>query len=138
MYDLALSEHGDLIVSGSRDAAGISGIDLVEQRMRLRLMLRRGTWLYDESKTMGSNLHTVIGMSPEDAQTAIGPLVREALRPMDEIVVDDVQTVPPDDPDAPVTSITLVVLYSLNESADDVAAGSQTRSISVNVPIGGA
>jgi hypothetical protein len=137
MYDLAFSEHSDLIVSASGDAAGISGIDLIEQRMRFRLMLRRGTWLYDEAKTMGSNLHLVIGMSPEDAENAIGPLVREALRPMDEIVVDDVQIVTAD-PDAPVTSITLVVLYSLNESAGDIAAGSQLRSISVNVPIGGA
>ena len=56
-FDLAISEHGDLVMSGSRDLAGISGSDQTGQRVQIRLRLHRGTWFYDEDGTLGSLLY---------------------------------------------------------------------------------
>jgi hypothetical protein len=43
-YDLAISEHGDLILAGNRDLGGVSGVDLLNQRIQTRLRLHRGSW----------------------------------------------------------------------------------------------
>lgn len=90
-WDIALSEHGDLVIAGNRDLAGISGSDLIEQRMKLRMKITRGSWIYDDEGSLGSNLNAVINMPPERMQTAAVGYVKEALRPMDEINVKQVQ-----------------------------------------------
>lgn len=90
MYDLALSDKGDLIFSGNRDFAGVSGTDLIEQRMRLRMKVKRGTWVYDDTQTLGSQFYTLIGQSADQIHTQIETLAREALRPMADIIIDSV------------------------------------------------
>jgi hypothetical protein len=88
-WDLGLSEHGDLMFSGNRDLAGISGINLIEQRMKIRMRVERGGWIYDTDKTFGSNLHRLVGLSADQVASQLTPLVNEALRGMnDEISVD--------------------------------------------------
>lgn len=89
-WDIALSNQGDLIFSASRDIAGISGVDLIKQRIRIRLRLMRGAWIYDDTGTLGSNLHTLLSSTPDKAIQAAPAYTREALRGMDEITVDDV------------------------------------------------
>lgn len=91
-YDLALDANGDLVISGHRDLSGISGTHLTEQRMRIRLQIPRGTWLYDADKTLGSLLHRSIGGHPSQAYS-LPSVAREALRPMDDIQVGDVEVV---------------------------------------------
>lgn len=111
-YDLALSGHGDLVVSGNRDLAGISGTDLIEQRIRLRLRVQRGSWIYDETQTLGSNLNTVIGMEPERAQSVADNLVREALIRMTEITVSGVTLLYGD------KDVTTVVHYQITSEGE--------------------
>jgi hypothetical protein len=106
-YDIAMSEHGDLVVSGSRDLAGISGTDLIEQRIRTRLRIRRGSWVYDTEGDLGSNLERVINQEPTQAERSIQNYVREALEPMEEISVVGVTT------DYTDLSLTLSVQYQL-------------------------
>jgi hypothetical protein len=90
-WDLVISEHGDLVFGSNRDLAGVSGNDLLEQRMRLRLKIQRGSWVYDEDENLGSRLNTVSTMRPDQMDTAVRAYVQEALLPMTEIVVTDVQ-----------------------------------------------
>lgn len=98
MFDLAISEFGDLMISGHGDLLGKSGVDLIEQRMLIRLRVQRGAWLYDTDKTFGSNLHRLVGTSTADASTAAIAYVREALRPMEnEISVENVEVLIGDD-----------------------------------------
>jgi hypothetical protein len=111
-YDLALSGHGDLVVSGNRDLAGISGTDLIEQRIRLRLRVQRGSWIYDETQTLGSNLNNVIGMEPERAQSVADNLVREALIRMTEITVSGVTLIYGD------KDVTTVVHYQITSEGE--------------------
>lgn len=96
-WDLALSSAGDviftpgdLIFSPSADILGVSGVDLIEQRMRMRMKLQRGSWTYDEDNSFGSQLFKLVSTTPEAGAAQASAYVREALREMDEIDVDDV------------------------------------------------
>jgi hypothetical protein len=91
-FDLAISEKGDLVVAGNRDLQGTSGNPLVEQRIRLRLQIPRGSWLYDEDKTLGSLAHQIMKSRPDRAYD-LPSIVQEALRPMEDITVHEVEIV---------------------------------------------
>lgn len=112
-YDLALSAHGDLVIAGNRDLAGISGVDLIDQRIRLRLRMRRGEWIYDEEDTMGSDLYRVISSPPEKIKSSALAVVREALREMSEISVDDIAVQRTE------RDLTLSVFYSIIDEESD-------------------
>lgn len=141
-WDTAISEHGDLIFGANRDLAGISGIDLIEQRIKLRLKIHRGSWVYDTDGTLGSNLQRVIGMSPGDAHSAVGAFVREALRPMaDEISIDEVFHEHEDKLGKLTEShevgqhgIVIVVRYHVIADAD-ATLGIEERQLEISVPV---
>src|SRR5215831_7743811 len=124
-YDLALSALGDLVVAGNRDLAGISGTDLIEQRIRMRLRIQRGSWIYDPTDTLGSNLNDVIGMDHNRAQTAADAFIREALVRMTEIVVDGVTLVFGD------KDITCIVHYQIVSEGETEEAESHDLTISL-------
>jgi hypothetical protein len=126
-WDLALN-NGDLIFGSNNDLAGISGSDQIEQRMKLRLMLHRGSWVYDTSETLGSYLYRLIGQRPENAASAAPAFVREALRPMNEIQVDDIQVSFID------TAIRLVVVYRIVVTADDTVTTGEERQLEITLP----
>lgn len=132
MWDLAIASNGDLIISGSRDLAGKSGTDLLEQRMILRLKLHRGEWTYDDSDSLGSQLFRLIGENPIKAQAMAPAYVREALREMaNEISVDDVEVTYDQ-----ARSITLLISYTVLE---DLAGDSEqeAQQVEVTIPFGG-
>lgn len=132
MFDLAIAPNGDLIISGSRDLAGKSGTDLLEQRMILRLKLHRGEWTYDDDDSLGSQLFRLIGENPTKAQAMAPAYVREALRDLDnEISIDDVQITYDQ-----ARSITLLLTYTVLE---DLAGDSEqdAQQVEVQIPFGG-
>lgn len=112
-FDLALSENGDLIFSAIRDLQGIASIGQVNQRIRTRLKIPLGTWIYDEDGTLGSQLFTLSNMNPNEAQTRTEAYVREALRPMDDIDVDHVEL------EYIGNSVNVNVFYRLTASSDE-------------------
>lgn len=92
-FDLAISDHGDLIFGGARDLQGAFGTNLLEQRMKNRLKIPRGSWVFDRSGTLGSMLHRIPQRGTEAAISAVDAFVRQALAPMsDDIVVEKVIT----------------------------------------------
>lgn len=134
-WDMAISAHGDLVFAGNRDLAGVSGTDLLEQRMRLRLRVHRGSWTYDEDKTLGSFLYQVIGMPPQSASDTARIYVNEALRDMTEIVVDDVVTLPTD------KDLTVIVFYRVlnptEQPAGVVPSDQQQLTVILSIWAGG-
>lgn len=148
MFDLALAANGDLVFAANRDLAGVSGIDLIEQRIKLRLKLRRGTWLYDPERTLGSQLFRLSGASADEASTALTAYVQEALRPMaSEIVVNEIRHMfddgevreGPDEVTAAVNrSLTVIVNYSV---VDDLQPGTEgilnQQEVSIGIPLVG-
>lgn len=136
MYDLAISEHGDLIVAGNRDLAGVSGIDLINQRIVIRLTIHRGTWFFDVDGTLGSFLYRVLGQAPGSA-LEIDSYVREALRQMTEIAVEEVVT----EYDEDTKALAIQVFYSqtpeIGESEVSVAGGDiQTTTVTIPYVMG--
>jgi hypothetical protein len=145
MWDLAISEHGDLIFSANRDLAGISGTDLIDQRIGIRLRLQRASWIYDDDGSLGSNLHTLIGLSPADAQATANALVREALREMDdeisiaEIRYDLINRAGElsNNPEDTIVSVAIIVRYRVLMAVNDAETGSPFNEVTVGLPLPG-
>jgi hypothetical protein len=132
MYDLAISDHGDLILAGSRDLEGASGTNLLDQRIVIRLRIHRGSWYYDTSETLGSFLYRILGTDP-NAALEVDSYVREALRPMTEISVEEVQSRYDED----LKSLVITVGYTQTlqgEEADINLPGGDIQSTTVTVP----
>jgi phage gp46-like protein len=83
-WDLKISRLNDLLFSPSRDWQTVVGADLLEQRIMLRLKMRRGSWIFDDTKQLGSNLHFAAAMTQPQALEEIEALVLEALEPINE------------------------------------------------------
>ena len=127
-WDLALL-NGDMVHSASGDWSSISGTDLLNQRISIRCRLHRGEWVYDEDNTLGSQLYSLVGMPPDKAQALAQAYVREALRDMDEINIDNVQVQALTN-----RSITAIIFYHV---LDDLGGGSEQEAEIVDVTIGG-
>ena len=145
MYDLVISPVGDLVMAANSDLGGISGTALLEQRMRVRLMLHQGSWAYDTSGTLGSSLYTLAGQAPDKAGAAIEPFVRQALRPMEsEISVDEVwiayQQSDGSLTQAPLPAsraIMVVVIYHVQPAPDEISTNTDQQQLNVLLPLGG-
>lgn len=130
-WDIGISEHGDIVMTGHRDIGGKSGIDLIEQRMLLRLRITRGSWVFDDNDTLGSNLSHLSGLAPEKAAAIAPAYVQEALRTMDEIIVEDIHiTTTPQ-------SIGLMISYHISEVDVDAGTAEQTRQLEISLPLSG-
>lgn len=130
-FDLAIADNGDLILTGHRDLAGISGTALLEQRIKLRLRLHRGEWIYDLEGSLGSQLYTLSGTPSENATAYVDAYVRDALRDMEDISVVEVQSYPTTE------DITLVILYQteITGEDEDIPADEELQAITVTVPV---
>lgn len=114
MWDLALDPAtGDLLFGPSRDLLGVTGFALVDQRILNRAKIPRGSFRYDDTGTLGSNLNK-ISSSPLERQLREAPaLLGEAIEPMRDINVQGI--------DASVDEnrrLSLVVRYSPVVSSD--------------------
>lgn len=131
-FDLAISEHGDLVLAGHRDLGGKSGTDLLEQRMLLRLRLMRGAWTFDDTDTLGSNLHHISGMAPAKAIEIAPAYVREALRPVDDVTIEDVKATTDGQ------NLTMIITYRVSDVNIDVTASvEESRQLEISLPLSG-
>src|SRR5262245_16609143 len=141
MFDLALAGSGDFIVAGNRDLAGVSGTDLIDQRIRLRLKLRRGSWVYDDAKSLGSELYTLSGQDPDAVTDMATAYVRDALRGMgDEIEIEDVvvRAGEATQPGEAIRDIVVSVIYTLSDDTDlETDQGGSPRETAVVISTGG-
>lgn len=131
-FDLAISPHGDLIMGSNRDLGGVSGDDLISQRISVRLLVHRAAWYFDEDGTFGSTLYEVMGKSADSA-IEIDARVREALEPMGDINVENTVWAY----DADQKSLFVKVEYS-DVQDTDTELGFQstiTRETTVTVPV---
>lgn len=117
IWDLALSENGDLIFGAGRDLLGVDGTRLIEQRMVIRCKIPRGSWMLDDSKTLGSNLRNLLGRDGQDITGQVPIYIREALRPMSpEIEILDVAV------EQVERSLLATISYQPGISAEETAA----------------
>jgi len=91
-WDFALDgETGDWVFGPDRDYLSVTGNAILRQNILTRLKIPRGSFIYDEIGSLGSRLYDALRMTRDDAISEIPGIVREALAPMNEIVVSDVQ-----------------------------------------------
>jgi hypothetical protein len=90
-YDLAIDmTSGDLIFGPSRDLLGVTGPELDKQRILTRCKIRRGSFQYDDSKTLGSRLHEIQRFDINRQVREAPALVQEALEPMTDITIQSI------------------------------------------------
>jgi hypothetical protein len=63
----------------------------MQQRIHVRLKVMRGTWFYDTTGTLGSRLHEAFPLPRPIGAAAVEQMVREALAPMEDLFLDNVQ-----------------------------------------------
>jgi hypothetical protein len=134
-YDLALSEHNDLIFAANGDLQGVVGPEHVEQRIRLRIKMVRGSWVYDLNGDLGSNVHGSLGKMYERAATEIPMFVRQALETMEDVVIQDVQLSQPGEGIAEI-----MVAYQIVEPPGEVieeTQESEVNELAMQLPIEG-
>lgn len=90
--DLAIDRlTGDLLVAPNNDLLLLTGIGVVEQRMRVRLKIHQGDWEFDPTGgSLGSRLTDLLRLPPIRALGELPLVVKEALAPMTDIRVIDV------------------------------------------------
>jgi hypothetical protein len=107
-WDLAISDHGDLIFAPGKDLSYVDGVQLMNQRIINRLRIRRGSWIFNRDSSLGSDLDSVMGRPQEQQLENIPHLIQEALTPMeDEIDVHDIQVTPA------TRGVTVLIEYTL-------------------------
>lgn len=91
MFDIAINHKtGDWVFAANADFQGVSGLDVVQQRILTRLRMVRGWELDPTNGTLGSRLTADLRLPRGRAVRELPLAVREALAPMDDISVQDV------------------------------------------------
>lgn len=139
-FDIKQNEiTGDWEFDSRRDIAGAEGMGLVEQRIRRRLRVVRGSYIYDASGTLGSRLRSMLRMGIPAVSAGIEMLIREALSPMTDILVTDVIVNTFGDGTGVVldpTSMQVKIAYQIDLSAQNVVSASVGQfETTVDIPV---
>lgn len=92
-WDLALDPNTrDLIISPSGDFSVRTGGEVVKQRIVTRLRIPAGEWHLDPTNgILGSHMKDLMRMPIFQVQADAPRVIHEALEPMEDIIVHDVQ-----------------------------------------------
>lgn len=95
MFDLKMNyQTGDLVIGPDNDLVGISGHQMAWHRAHIRLIIQKGKWMLDPTDgELGSRLPTLLRAGEDVGLAEAGLLVREALEPMDDIELVQVDVV---------------------------------------------
>jgi hypothetical protein len=90
-FDLMLDRAtGDWLFSANMDLKPVSGDELIGQRIKIRTVIPRGTFVYDENRTLGSRLYEAMRMPSNRAMDETPAIIEEALEPMRDIAVQQI------------------------------------------------
>lgn len=135
-WDLELDPaSGDLIFAGNRDLATIDGDRLDQQRIGIRLRISRDSFPYDEDGSLGSRLRSALRFGVERARAEIPNMVMEALEPMHDIRIVNVDVAVEKDDSR---HLAIVIGYMKTLSVVDAdEAEDDPEELTVIVPISG-
>jgi hypothetical protein len=85
---------GDWQFSGNQDYSGVTGEMLIQQRVAINLKIPRGSFVYDDTKSLGSRLYDLLHTDYERGLRDAPEMVREALESMEDIQIEEIQVVP--------------------------------------------
>ena len=87
--DTAIS-NGDFMLDSNGIPISIYGIQEILQRVLIRLTVRKGSFIYDTN--LGSDLYKLKKTTSTSIKSRALSMVKEALKPMSNVLVDDVST----------------------------------------------
>lgn len=87
--DTAISD-GDFMLDSNGIPISIYGIQEILQRALIRLTVRKGSFIYDTN--LGSDLYKIKKTASTNIKSRALSMVKEALKPMSNVLVDDVST----------------------------------------------
>lgn len=87
--DTAIS-NGDFMLDSNGIPISIYGIQEILQRALIRLTVRKGSFIYDTN--LGSDLYKLKKTASTNIKSRALSMVKEALKPMSNVLVDDVST----------------------------------------------
>lgn len=87
--DTAIS-NGDFMLDSNGIPISIYGIQEILQRALIRLTVRKGSFIYDTN--LGSDLYELKKTTSTSIKSRALSMVKEALKPMSNVLVDDVST----------------------------------------------
>lgn len=131
-FDLAIDfVNGDLMVAANNDLDIRTGKSDIEQRIRVRLRIFQGEWTLDPTGgTLGSTLHDAVRLPTWRALGEIPLIVREALAPMADISVRDVDVMlNPND----VRAVDIVIAYTILDEGEPA----EEQSLALTTTIAG-
>lgn len=138
-FDLKLNlATGDLEWNSIRDLSGVEAENLIQQRIHTRLKIERGSFIYDRTGTLGSRLSAMLASGvPRNAQS-LRMLIQEALTPMDDINITNIDVFVFGDGSGIVTdprvisaSISYDIVYATTGSDLSVESGQSTTLVSI-------
>lgn len=120
----------DLVVAPNLDIDICTGQATVDQRIRVRLLIRQGQWELDPTDgRLGSRMGEMFRLPPQRAIVEIPLVVREALQDMTDISLVDVQATVGEDN----RSIDIVILYQMVEAGqNDIQADVLSTTMTVS------
>lgn len=138
-FDLQLDlSTGDLVWNSIRDLAGVEAENLIQQRIHTRLVIVRGSFIYDRTGTLGSRLTTMLASGVPQTDSSLKMLIQEALQPMDDINITDIEVFTYNDGSGVVTDPTVIaasisydVVYATVGSDLSPESGQTTTLVSI-------
>lgn len=93
-YDTYINRKtGDWVLSANGDFQGATGVEFDRQRIWIRAVIPRGTFVYDKTKTLGSTLYEVPRNPPFNLLEVARNALYTALDGIDGISIDDIDVV---------------------------------------------
>jgi hypothetical protein len=91
-WDIAFHpDTGDWLFNAQTDLQSVSGPEQTLQRIKTRLRIHAGSWIYDTDHSLGSELFAGLRIPRDRAIAEIPAYIEQALAPMTDISVEDVQ-----------------------------------------------
>lgn len=131
MYDIAVDHKtGDWVFAANADFQGVSGDQVVEQRILTRLRIIRGWELDPTNGALGSSLRNDLRLQRGRARRELPLAVREALTPMDDVRVQEV--VVTDDEDD-LGALRLRIEYQIIDPFNEVSVERQSNALVLEI-----
>jgi hypothetical protein len=121
---------GDWVFDGNNDYMGVSGDELIRQRIFIRMKIPRGSFLYDADGILGSRAYQLLRFTVDRTARDLTSVIEEALEGLDEITIQGIDIVPNENN----KTIRAVIHYSRN-SADIDSVVPNERSVALTLPL---
>lgn len=129
--DLAIDPNTrDLVISPRSDFSLRTGTEVVKQRILTRLRIPAGEWHLDPTRgTLGSRMKDLMRMPAFQVVTDAPRVIREALEPMEDLIVHDVEcAIDPKN----ARKLNLMLTYSVVEPSGETG---EEQTLTTNIPI---